>query len=135
MEKLDALVLRALKERLFAPERLTLLLQGLIARHAREAADASFRLVALQTAADEAKARLHRLYQKTASGVLVLEGDEVLKKLIAAERAEAEKTREALRRARLQAAPASVLDAERVARFSRVMHERMDTADVNTKRA
>ncbi len=132
MERLDTLVVGALKERLFAPDRLALLLQGLVDRHAREAADASGRLVALQAAADDAKARLLRLYRSIEDGVV--EQDEVLKERIAVVRAEGEKANAALNRARLQAAPALIVDAERIARFGRLMHEHLDNADVNARR-
>ena len=132
MERLDTLVLDALKERLFAPDRLVLLLQALIDQQARQAVDASGRLITLQAAADDAKLRLQRLYGKIASGVLV--EDEVLTELLAKERVELEKANAALSRVRSQAAPSAVLDSERLTRFGRLMAERMDEADVNAKR-
>ena len=133
MEKLDELVVGALKARLLAPERLALLLQALVDREARETADASDRLISHQVAADDARMRLQRLYEKIASGVF-LEEDDVLTEIIAKARSDLEKATAALSRARLQAAPSTAIDAERITRFVRLMSERLDEADVNARR-
>ena len=133
VEKLDALVLGALKERLFAPARLDLLLRALIDQQAQRAAEASGRLVTLQAAAEDARSRLARLYRAIEDGVA--DEDEILRERIAALRAEQDKAQAALDRAKLQLVPAAAVDAERVARFGRLMCERMDEGEVGARRA
>ncbi len=98
MERLDTLVLAALEERLFAPERLRVLLSSLVEQQALRSTEVAGRLVALQATAEEAKARLVRLNKAIEDGVA--EEDDVLEERIAVLRAEQANARAALARAR-----------------------------------
>ena len=133
IEKLDTLVLTALKDRLFAPERLRLLLRSLVDQQALRSSEVAGRFVALQTAADETKARLLRLYKMVEDGIA--EEDDILKQRTTVLRAEQTSAQAALTLAKLEATPAIVIDAERIPRFGLLMRERMDTGDVGAKRA
>ena len=60
MEKLDRLVTENLMERLFKPERMSVLLASLAARRAEKAESLSGRLIALQRQTTEAEDKLSR---------------------------------------------------------------------------
>ncbi len=132
-QKLDSLVLGALKERLFAPERLSILLAAVLDQQAAHAADLSGRLGTLQAAADDAKLRLLRLFRLVEDGIAG--EDDILRERIATLRAEESKAKAALTRARLEIVPKKAIDPTLVANFGRLMCDRLDDGDVNARRA
>jgi DNA invertase Pin-like site-specific DNA recombinase len=108
MEKLDHLVTENLVERLFKPERLSILLSSLAARRSEKARSLNTRLVALQREATDADDKLARLYRLIEDGVTDM--DEVLKDRLVTLKAARDRAKAALERAKEDSASSIRID-------------------------
>jgi site-specific DNA recombinase len=133
MDKLDTLVTRHLSERLFQPERLTELLSALASRRADKAAAAERRTAALEREANDADARLRRLYRLVEDGIADL--DEALKDRIAALRAARDGATAALNRAKSGARQTARLSPVLIEQFGHLMRENLSTGEVPFRKA
>jgi len=133
MQRLDTGVVGALKENLFTRERLTELLSSLAERRAARAVAVNSRLVALQAEVTNAEQKLKRLYQSIADGVIDL--DDLLADQIAILKADREKAKAALERARSQGPGAITIDPEKVDRFARLMADLLNSGDTPALKA
>ena len=133
MDKLDTLVTRHLSERLFDPERLTELLSALASRRADKAAAADRRTAALEKEANDADARLRRLYRLVEDGIA--EMDAALKDRIAALRAAHDGATAALDRAKSGARQTARLSPVLIEQFGRLMRENLTTGEVPFRKA
>jgi hypothetical protein len=133
MEKLDRLVTENLMERLFKPERMSALLASLAARRAEKAESLSGRLIALQRQITEAEDKLARLYRLVEDGLTDL--DEVLSDRLAALKAERDRAKAALERAKESSSSQIRIDPALIERFGRVMRENFSTGSVPFRKA
>ena len=132
-DKLDHLVLTALKGRLFQPERLEALLTSLVQRQARSNREVSQRIKDLQAVAAEAEEKLKRLYALVEDGAMQI--DDLLRQRIQLLQAAKAKADAALQRATKQAGTTKIIDVDLITRFGQLMRDRLDNGDVNAKRA
>src|SRR4029077_18821219 len=128
MDKLDRLVTDHLVERLFQPERLAAILASLSARRAAKEKSFNSRLLALQSDAAEADEKLARLYRLVEDGMTDL--DDVLRDRLATLKAERDRARAALERAKEQSVSPIQVDPALVERFSRIMKENFTTGSM-----
>ena len=128
MDKLDRLVTDHLVERLFQPERLAAILASLSARRAAKEESFNSRLLALQSDAAEADEKLARLYRLVEDGMTDL--DDVLRDRLATLKAERDRARAALERAKEQSVSPIQVDPALVERFSRIMKENFTTGSM-----
>ena len=133
MEKLDRLVTENLMERLFKPERMSALLASLAARRAEKAESLSGRLIALQRQITEAEDKLARLYRLVEDGLTDL--DEVLSDRLTALKADRDRAKAALERAKESSASQIRIDPALIERFGRVMRENFSTGSVPFRKA
>ncbi|WP_279482792.1 recombinase family protein [Aureimonas sp. SK2] len=133
MAHLDDLVLTALQERLFAPERLAEVLSALVARRAARAEAVDARLVALQTEVATAEDKLRRLYKLVEDGMADL--DDILRDRIAILKGERERAQAAFERARAQSGGHAAIDPEKVAAFGKLMREVLSSTDTPARKA
>ena len=130
---LDDIVVENLKKRLLAPDRMAALLQGLADRQAAKGNAVNQRILALQGEVTECEERLKRLYRSIEDDIVEL--DDILRDRISSLKAERERAKAALDRARAQTGAAMTIDAERIQAFSRLMTEKLDNGDVNSRKA
>ncbi|MGC1578679.1 MAG: recombinase family protein, partial [Beijerinckiaceae bacterium] len=130
---LDDIVTENLKERLLAPDRMVALLQGLADRESAKANAVNERVLALQGEVTECEERLKRLYRSIEDDIVEL--DDILRDRISSLKAERERAKAALDRTQAQTGAAMTIDAERIQAFSRLMTEKLDNGDVNSRKA
>lgn len=130
---LDEIVVSNLKQRLFAPERLAELLQTLADRRSAKSLAEDNRLVSLRHQLTETEERLKRLYRSIEDGIVEL--DDILRERTATLKSEHERAIAALGRARSQCGAEISIDADKIDTFSRLMTEKLDHGDVNSKKA
>jgi site-specific DNA recombinase len=133
MAKLDGLVIENVKERLFTPERLTRILKSLFARQRaknRAVEDRRAALTAELAATDE---KLNRLYRAIEDGIIDL--DAKLKERVDALKAERDLAQASLDRIAVQANARAMITPDRLAAFSQLMREKLDTGDTQARKA
>jgi site-specific DNA recombinase len=130
---LDEIVVSNLKQRLFAPDRLAALLQTLADRRSAKSLAEDNRLVSLRYQLTETEERLKRLYRSIEDGIVEL--DDILRERTATLKSEHERAKAALDRARSQCGAEISIDADKIDTFSRLMTEKLDHGDVNSKKA
>ena len=133
MDKLDSLVTTHLADRLLQPERLKALLGSLAGRRAEKAAAVDERLKLLEQEAFEADERLRRLYKLVEEGAT--DPDDLLQGRIVALRADRDRARAALERARASVRPAVDISPIVVERFGEAMRERLTTGEIPFRKA
>ncbi|HTV31288.1 MAG TPA: recombinase family protein [Xanthobacteraceae bacterium] len=133
MDKLDGLVTGNLIERLFQPERLAVLLDSLSSRRAEKAAAFNDRLMALQREVTESDEKLKRLYCLVEDGLTNL--DEVLKDRLNALKADRERAKAALERAKEHVGTPIHIEPELIERFGRTMRENFSDGSVPFRKA
>ena len=124
-DKLDTLVTDHLVERLFKPERLTEILKSLSVRRAEKSESLNRRLIALQREVTDAEEKLKRLYRLVEDGLTDL--DEVLKDRLNSLKADRDRARAALERAKEHSASQIEIDPALLQRFGRTMREHFTT--------
>jgi len=133
MGKLDALVTDHLLERLFKPERLALILASLSSRRAEQAAALNTRIVGLQREMIEADDKLKRLYRLVEDGLTDL--DEVLQDRLHTLKADRDRAKAALERAKEYSVSHIRIDPALIERFGRTMREKFSTGSVPFRKA
>ena len=133
MGKLDALVTDHLLERLFKPERLALILAPLSSRRAEQAAALNSRIVCLQREMIEADDKLKRLYRLVEDGLTDL--DEVLKDRLHILKADRDRAKAALERAKEYSVSHIRIDPALIERFGSTMREKFSTGSVPFRKA
>src|SRR6266436_5838186 len=133
MDKLDTLVTYHLIEQLFAPERLAEMLHSLSARRAEKMESLNTRVMALQREVTNAEERLKRLYRLVEDGLTDL--DEVLKDRLNALKADRDRAKAALERAKEHLAPQIRIDPTLIEHFGRTMRENFSTGSVPFRKA
>ena len=133
MAYLDDIVLTALEDRLFAPERLAEVLNALAARQSARSETINARLVGLQTEMNKSESALKRLYKLVEEGHVEI--DDLLSDRIALLKADRENARAALDRARAQARPFESIAAEKVEAFGRLMRSVLRDSDTPARKA
>ncbi|UYO54618.1 recombinase family protein [Rhodopseudomonas palustris] len=133
MDKLDRLVTEHLVERLFEPSRLTEMLSSLAGRRAEKEQSLNTRIAALQREVSDADEKLKRLYRLVEDGVTDL--DEVLKDRLNGLKAERDRARAALERAKSYAGGAIQLDPALVEGFGRLMRQHLTTGSIPFRKA
>ena len=130
---LDDIVLTNLKTRVLAPDRLADLLKSLIERQAAKSESADQRLITLQKELTDVDERLRRLYRSIEDGIVEL--DEILRERTTALKSQRERAKAALDHARAQCSTAAAIDAGKIDAFARLMTEKLDAGDTNTRKA
>ena len=133
MGKLDALVTDQLLERLFQPERVALILASLSSRRAEQATALNSRIVSLQREVIEAEDKLKRLYRLVEDGLTDL--DDVLKDRLNTVKADRDRAKDALERAKEHSACHIQIDPALIERFGRTMRENFSTGSVPFRKA
>jgi site-specific DNA recombinase len=133
MDKLDALVTDHLMERLFKPERLAVILASLASRRAEKAETLNGRLIALQQEVADSDEKLKRLYRLVEDGLTDL--DEVLKDRLNTLKADRDRAKAALERAKEHLAPQIRIDPALIERFGRTIRENFSTGSVPFRKA
>src|SRR5205807_9463394 len=127
-EKLDTLVTEHLLERLFKPERIAVILASLSSRRAEQAVAVNARILALQREMIDAEDKLKRLYRLVEDGLTDL--DEVLKDRLTTLKADRDRAKAALERAKGHSASQIQIDPALIERFGRSMREDFSTGSV-----
>jgi site-specific DNA recombinase len=133
MDRLDELITEQLMERLSEPERLAAILGSLSDRRAEKAGTLNARLMALQKQAADADEKLKRLYRLVEDGLT--EVDEVLKDRLNALKADRDRAKAALERAKAQLAPGIRVDPALIESFGRTMREHFSTGSIPFRKA
>ena len=133
MGKLDTLVTEHLLERLFKPERVALILASLSSRRAEQATALNSRIVCLQREMIEADDKLKRLYRLVEDGLTDL--DEVLKDRLNTLKADRDRAKAALERAKEHSVSHIQIDPALIERFGRTMRENFSTGSVPFRKA
>ena len=133
MDRLDGLVTDHLMERLFRPERLAQILGSLTARRTEKAQAINGRIMALQREVTEGEDKLKRLYRLVEDGLADV--DEVLKDRLNTLKAERDRAKAALDRAKEQASPRIEIDPALIERFGRTMRENFSIGSVPFRKA
>jgi site-specific DNA recombinase len=133
MERLDTLVTEHLLERLFRPERVTVILQSLSARRAEQAAAVNARISALHREMIDTDDKLKRLYRLVEDGLTDV--DEVLKERLNTLKADRDRAKAALERAEEHSGSQRQIDPALIERFGRTIHENFSTGSVPFRKA
>ncbi len=133
MAFLDDLVLRALRENMFTPERLAELLSAIAARRQERTAAVDRRLATLKSQVVDAEDRLKRLYRGIEEGIVEL--DDLLRERIVELKADREKAQAAYDHAASQVLPSASIDPERIAAFSKLMRDLLDNGETPARKA
>ena len=133
MDRLDGLVTEALVEKLLNGDRLWELLSTLVTRRAERAASINTRLAALEREAETAEEKLKRLYKLIEDGVADM--DDLLKDCITTLKADRDRAKEALRRARCGVRAKSEVTPEAVERFGALMRGRVMEGETPARKA
>jgi site-specific DNA recombinase len=133
MQKLDTLVTEHLLERLFKPERIAAILASLSSRRAVQAAALNARITALQREMTDAEDKLKRLYRLVEDGLTDV--DEVLKDRLNTLKADRDRAKAALERAKEHSASQNQIDPGLIERFGRTMRESFSTGSVPFRKA
>jgi site-specific DNA recombinase len=133
MHKLDTLVTEHLIARLFQPERVAAILGLLSSARAEKARAFDRRLLDLQRHMADAEDKLRRLYELVEKGLTDI--DEVLKERLDVLKADRDRAKAALERAKDDLVAPITIDPALVERFARTMREHFSTGSVPFRKA
>ena len=128
MPKLDAAVLDTLMADILTPDRIEVMLTGLRDRRAAQNADVDVRAARLRQEADEADAKLARLYDAIASG-LIDPADRTLKAQMEAATGTRDRAKAEIERIAARAKPKAALTAGQITAFTDLLRTRLRDAD------
>src|SRR5262249_3996063 len=128
MDKLDTLVTDHLMERLFKPDRLAVILASLASRRAEKAESLNGRLVALQQEVTDADDKLMRLYRLVEDGLT--DPGEVLRDRLNTLKADRDRAKASLERAKEHLAPQIRIAPALIERFGRTRRESFSNGSV-----
>lgn len=133
MDRLDTLVVDHLQERLFQPERLTVLLGSVMAPRSERVGEVDMRVVRLQTEITDADERLKRFYQMVENGLTDL--DDILKGRVGALKHDRERAKAALDRICGIRSSTMTFDPETIEQFGRLMRDSIATGAIPFRKA
>jgi site-specific DNA recombinase len=133
MAKLDGLVIGNVKERLFTPERLTRILASLFERQRAKNRAVEDRRASLTAELARINEKLKRLYRAIEDGIVDL--DVHLKDRIQALKTERGLAQDSLDRIAVQVSARAMITPVRLAAFSHLMREKLDTGDTSARKA
>jgi len=133
MAKLDGLVIENVKERLFTPERLTTILESLLERQRSKNCAVEDRRTALAAELAATNEKLDRLYRAIEDGIVDL--DAQLKERVDALKTQRDLAQASLDRIAIQANTREMITPDRLAAFSQLMRQKLDTGDTQARKA
>ena len=133
MPKLDSLVTTHMNERLFQPERLAMILSSLSSRRSEKADSVNARVTTLQREVTDADDKLKRLYRLIEDGMT--EMDDVLKDRLNSLKADRDRIKAALERAKSHSSQAIQIDPALLERFGRTMRENLTSGSIPFRKA
>ena len=133
MAKLDGLVIENIKERLFTPERLARILESLFERQCAKNHAVEGRRAALTAELAAVNEKLNRLYRAIEDGIVGL--DAHLKERVDALKAQRDLAQASLDRIAVQTNTRAIVTLDRLAAFSQLMREKLDTGDTQARKA
>jgi site-specific DNA recombinase len=133
MQKLDTLVTEHLLDRLFKPDRVAVILGSLTAHRAEQEAALNTRITALQREMIDAEDKLKRLYRLVEDGLTDL--DEVLKDRLNTLKADRDRAKAALERAKEHWPSQIQIDPALIERFGRTVRENFSSGSVPFRKA
>jgi site-specific DNA recombinase len=131
--RLDDLIIDNVKENLFGGERLSRILDALIQRQGGQNSAVQARRAALEAEMAGRDDRLRRLYRAIEEGIVELDGD--LKARIETLKHERDVARTALDRMVGEGRIGAAITPAQLEAFSKLMREKLDTADVRQRQA
>jgi site-specific DNA recombinase len=133
MARLDKLIVDNVKEHLFGGERLARILDALVERQGAKDQAVEERRKTLEAEIASRADRLQRLYRAIEEGIVELDGD--LKARIQTLKQEREVAQAALDRLVVQSRTKAAITPARLEAFSKLMCEKLETADVQARKA
>ena len=133
MAKLDDLVIANVKERLLCPSRLIHILEALIERQGAKDSAVQDRRAVLEAELIQKNEKLKRLYSAIENGIVEL--DLQLKDRIRGLKTERDIVQTSLDRIAIQAHARATITPVRLEAFSRLVNEKLDSADVQARKA
>jgi len=133
MAKLDDLVIANVKERLLCPGRLIHILKALIDRQSTKDSAVQDRRAVLEAELIQKNEKLKRLYSAIEDGIVEL--DLQLKDRIRGLKTERDIVQTSLDRIAIQAHARATITPARLEAFSRLVNEKLDSADVQARKA
>ena len=131
--KLDQAVTHAVRDKLLTPERLTTILEALVDRQAAKDVGVANRRAAVEAEIKDADDKLARLYRAIEEGVVEL--DAQLKERITLLKSARELSQSSLEHIATQAATSRALTPERIAAFVDLVRQKIETADIQARKA
>ena len=131
--KLDQAVTQAVRDKLLTPERLTTILEALVDRQAAKDVAVANRRAAVEAEIKDTGDKLARLYRANEEGVVEI--DAQLKERIAALKSSRDLAQDSLERIATQAASSRALTPERIAAFVDLVRQKIETADIQARKA
>jgi site-specific DNA recombinase len=133
MSKLDDLVVENVKDRLFRPDRLRIILETLVERQGSKDKAVGDRRSALERELSSKEEKLARLYRAIEDGIVDL--DAQLKDRIATIKTEREIVRATLDRLTSQVRARASITPERLETFATLIRQRLDSGDIHARKA
>ena len=133
MPKLDALVLENVKQQLLAPERLATILGAIMERRSQQGQAVVDRRKALEAEIVQKKEQLARLYRAIEEGVVDLDAE--LKERVQTLKTQRDIAQASLDRIATQTRSQVEITPERLAAFSALMHEKLESGDIQARKA
>ena len=133
MARLDSLILGAVKDNLLVPERLTIILGGLLERQSHKEVSVQIRREGLEKDIAQAQDKLARLYRAIEDGIIDL--DDQLKERIQLLKIERETAQTALDRIAGQMDHSRMITPERMEAFSALIQNKLETGDTQARKA
>ena len=131
--KLDQAVTHAVRDKLLTPERLTTILEALVDRQAAKDVGVANRRAAVEAEIKDTGDKLARLYRAIEEGVVEI--DAQLKERIAALKSSRDLAQDSLERIATQSATSRALTPERIAAFVDLVRQKIETADIQARKA
>ena len=131
--KLDKAVLDNVRDQLFVPDRIKLILEGLLSQQQSKNDSVESRRLTLQSEIQDKTEKLARLYKAIEEGIVDLDAD--LKARIQALKTEREIAQASLERIVIQMTQQVTLTPERVDAFATLMRTRLEQADTQEQKA
>ena len=133
MEKLDQLIVQNIKDQLLVPERMSAILDALVRRQHTRSEEVTRRQQTLLDQIAMIKDKLTRLYRAIEDGVIDLDAE--LKTRIESLKTERDIAQAALDRITTSADQVPVITPGRIAAFTDLMREKLDTGDIQARKA
>lgn len=133
MAKLDNLVTTHVTEQLFQPDRLAMILSSLASRRSEKADAVNARVIALQREVTDADDKLKRLYRLIKDGMT--EMDDILKDRLNSLKADRDRAKAALERAKSHSSQAIRIDPALLEQFGRTMRDNFTSGSIPFRKA